>query len=176
MSVYLAPDYFTPTYFASIDPGGLLPAAGVYRDRDAFAAILAALSATREFAGVAFPGPIERTAVGSEVRPLVALTPGRFEEQDDADPTSLLRRVSYRLTIAVRDDDDFAGFDRLDRLARLVRDTLDGSSLGGGCLPGLTRLRRGALDPQVPYPEQRLVLDGEFSYPIARAAGRGPAR
>ena len=43
---------------------------------------------------------------------------------------------------------------------------INGSDLGGGCLSPLTRVRRGAFDPAAVYPEQRVVLQGEFTYLI----------
>lgn len=164
MPIFLTPDGLTPS-----DPSN--PGAG-YRDRDAFAAIIAALKSTNEFGSITFPGPIDPAAVGAGLQPLAVLVPGLFEESDDADAAMLLRRGSYHLILIVRDEDDANGYGRLDRLACLVQNVLDGSALGGGCLPSLTRLRQGGYDPRSHYPEQRLVLNGEFAYQVAKATGR----
>ncbi len=166
MPVFLTPDSFTSSGSASTGPGE------AYRDRDGFTAIVAALQATGEFAGIAFPGQIDQAGVGADRQPLVVLVPGRFEEVDDAGAAALLRRVSYRLTLIVRDEDDAQGYDRLDRLASIVQNTLDSSTLGGVCLPSLSWLREGRYDAQARYPEQRLILDGAFAYQVAKATGR----
>ena len=48
-------------------------------------------------------------------------------------------------------------YQQLDRLTSVVQDALDGSDLGGGCLPALTKLRRGGLDPSARHPERRMI-------------------
>jgi hypothetical protein len=165
--LFFSPSFFSPYYLAplallqSLSIGAPM---GSFRDRDVFDAISAALSATGEFADIVFGETIEQGTFGADRVPLAVLTPVHWEESDDSDPTALIRRVAYRLTIAVRDEEPGSRFDSLDRLSSLVQNTLDGTPLNGGCLPALTKLHRGQYDPTSRHPEQRLILQGEFSY------------
>src|SRR5579883_1804641 len=163
--LYYAPTYFSPFYFTPLDPSaleGLTPAP--YRDRDAFEAIVAALSATGEFADVLTGAFNNQNDIGADRSPVAVILPEEWVEHDDVDPSFIVRQVSYTLILQVRLEDPAQRFDSLDRLSSLVLNTLDGSDLGGGCLPALTRIRRGNYDSSSRYPEQRLVLFGEFAY------------
>ena len=171
---YFSSQYFPPLYFAPTALGGTSPPAPVqppgYRDRDAFAAIVAALGTTGEFAAVSIGVPPGRALVGPDRIPLAVVTPEGWEEEDDVDPIVNVRHVSYSLTLIVRGEDVTDRYQQLDRLTSVVQDALDGSDLGG-CLPPLTKLRRGRLDPGARHPEQRVILAGEFSYLISTQAG-----
>ena len=171
---YFSPQYFSPMYFAPPALAGVVtppaPAAG-YRDRDAFGAIVAALVATGGLAEVAIGQPPGRALVGPDRVPLAVVTPEGWEEEDDADPIVNVRHVSYSLTLVVRGEDVMDRYQQLDLLTSVVQDALDGSDLGGGCLPALTKLRRGRPDPGARHPEQRVILSGEFSYLISTQAG-----
>jgi hypothetical protein len=172
VSNYFTPDFFAPSYFRLVSPFSAPRGdGGGYRDSDAYSAILSALVATGEFAAVEFApgGGGEPSAIAADVDPLIFVVPGAWRESDDADPAYLLRFVGYTLTLTVRDENAITGFARLDRLGAVVQNALDGSTLGGGCLPGLTRVGRGAYDPKSPYPDRRLSLEGEFAYRIARS-------
>jgi hypothetical protein len=81
------------------------------------------------------------------------------------DPVAILRRVEFSLSLLVRGDDPFGRFDELGQLEAVVQNAIAGSDLGG-CLPGLTRIRRGRYDQRSLQPEQILTLDGEFTYMI----------
>ena len=166
---YFSSSYFPPVYFASsseisaeIDPA--VPVSG-YRDRDGYAAIVAALKSSGEFAEVVFGLPLNRYAISPDRIPLAVVNPAGWVEEDDVDPIVNVRRVSYTLTLLVRGEDGFGRFQQLDRLTSVVQDILDGSDLGG-CLPGLTKLRTGRPDPGARHPEQCLILSGSFTYLI----------
>ena len=171
---YFSTAYFPPAYFAPptkfVTPPPPPPPPAGYRDRDAFAAIVAALAATGEFADVAFGMTPDRTPLGADRMPLAVVFPAGWDEEDDADPIFNVRHVSYALTLVCRDEDPEGRYQQLDRLTSVAQDALDGSDLGG-CLPALTKLRRGRLDPSARHPEQRLTLSGEFSYLISTQAG-----
>lgn len=170
-ALYFAPTYFAPTYFTSLAPS-LVPKPPVppppgstegYGDRDAYGAILAALEATGMFESVLFAIPPDRLTLAAAATPLVSLVPQGWEEFDEVDPTSILRRVSFSLHLLVRDDDAFGRAGRLGRLESAAHAALEGSGLGG-CLPALTRLRRAGYDPRSLHPEQAARIDGEFTY------------
>ena len=172
-SLYFAPTYFAPTYFVALDsslvpeppvpvPPGSTPG---YDDLAAYRAILAALEATGAFGSVLFAIPPDRLPLGGAATPLVSVVPEGWEEFDDVDPTSILRRVSFSLYLLVRDEDPLARLGRLTGLDAAAHAALEGTGLGG-CLPALTRLRRSRLDPRSLHPEQAARIDGEFTYII----------
>jgi hypothetical protein len=166
---YFAPDFFSPFYFApllSINSDPPDEPEGPYRDCNAFAAVIAALDATNEFACVVFGMTANRRPVGSDLAPVAVITPDRWSESDDADPSVVLRQVVFSLTLIVREEASTYGFDQLDRLTCLAQNAIEGSDLGGGSLKTLTRVRSGSYDTEAPYPEQRVVLRGEFAYLI----------
>ncbi len=174
-SLYFAPTYFAPTYFPPLAPS-LVPVPPLpvppgstvgYGDMDAHRSILGALEATGAFASVVFAIPPEKLALAAGLTPLVSLVPDGWEEYDDVDPTSILRRVSFSLFLLVRDDEPLSRLGRLAGLDNAAHAALEGSSLGGGCLPALTRLRRAGLDPRSLHPEQVARIAGEFTYIVA---------
>jgi hypothetical protein len=166
---YFSPSFFSPFYFTPTSSPATASTPG-YRDRDAFAAIISALEATGEFATVVIGSPLDdRATAGND--PWALVTPTDWDEDDDADPIVSVRRVSFTLTIVVRDEDPGERFQRLDRLTAVAQDAIDGSDLNGGCLPALTRLRRGRLDDRPRHPEQRVIISGEFSYLVTAYNG-----
>ncbi len=162
---FYAPTYYTPYYFPSLVTGGGDPGPGIspYRDRDTFSAVVAALKGMGEFADVAFGTTLEHRAAGVDRTPAAVITPETWVEVDDVDPAQIVRKVTYMLTLVVRDDDPAARFDTLDRLTSLAQNAIDGSDLGGTCLPALTLLRGGQFDPKSKFPEQAVILHGEFT-------------
>jgi hypothetical protein len=167
-TLYYAPTYFSPYYFtplaASQGAGPGNPPPTVYNDRTAYEAILALLKATQAFDCVLFACSPDRQALGPSGASLASLMPSGWEEFDEVDPTAILRRVSFSLILLTRDSDPLLRFELLNRLEAIVHDALEGSNLGGGCLPALTRLWRGRYDQQSLHPEQSVRLDGEFTY------------
>lgn len=165
---FFSPYYFTPTELATV--AAPTPVAPGYRDRDAFAALIAVLETTGAFAAVVIGPPLDdRVNAGND--PWALVTPTEWEEDDDVDPIVSVRRVSFTLTIGVRHEDPGERFQRLDRLTAIAQDAIDGTDLNGGCMPALTRLRRGRLDDRPQHPEQRVILSGEFSYLISSYSG-----
>ena len=173
---YYAPTFFSPSYFPSLvssgRQGGTPPTQGGttglpgYRDQDAFDAITSALINTSEFSDVLFGNPLDQGMISASSAPSVIVTPDRWTEFDDSDPTMIVRQVFYTLTLLVRDEQAGPRYDALDRLSSVVMNVLDGSSLNGGCMPALTKIRQGRFDTNSRHPEQRLQLRGEFSYLI----------
>jgi hypothetical protein len=170
---FFAPTYYSPFYFPSLvtDGGAPPPAAPRYRDMDAFGAIVAALTATGEFADVAFGTTLDRWAAGADQTPAAVITPDSWAEVDDVDPVQLVRRVAFLLTLVVRDEDPAARFDALDRLTTVAQNAIDGRDLGGTNLPALTLLRRGRFDPNSQPPEQGVILRGEYTFLIPSMTG-----
>jgi hypothetical protein len=173
-SHYFAPSFFSPYYFPSLTggPGGKggVPDAP-YRDSDAYAALVITLVSTGEFADVFFGTTAEEIATDADLNPVVVITPEEWSEFDDADPTVVLRHVFYTLTIIVRAAEPLARNRALDRLSCIAQNAIDGSDLGGGCLPPLTKLGRGRYEPQSQPPDQSVVLHGTFTYLIDSLTG-----
>jgi hypothetical protein len=147
-----------------------------YRDRDAFASLVNALSASSEFAEVVFPSPLDSSPIGADRSPLAVVVPTQWLEQPDSSSSLMLRRVSFTLTLVVRSEDPRERFEILDRLTSIVQNAIEGSTLGGGCLAGMTHLRKGRYDPASRHPELRLSIDGGFGYTISSATGHDVAR
>jgi hypothetical protein len=138
-----------------------------YRDADAFSAMVATLASTGVFADVLFGTNPDRMSAGADLSPVAVITPEAWVEIDDADPNVIVRHVSFNLSLIVRDENPEWRFDELDRLSCIALNALDGSDLGGGSLPSMTRLQRGRYDSNSRHPEQRLEVLGEFTYLIA---------
>src|SRR3989442_1620119 len=108
-ALFFAPSFFSPDYFAPL--AVLQPSAPVgvpaerFRDRDVFNAISGALATTGEFADIVIGESIDQGAFGADRVPLAVITPVQWDESDESDPTTLIRLVSYRLTLIVRDED-----------------------------------------------------------------------
>ena len=175
-----APRYFPRAYFPGPathfpPPGGLVPMAA-YRDRDAYRAIVGALSATGEFAQVVFATPPDSAAIGADRLPLAVVTPTGWAQADDVNLTSAVRTASYYLTLVARDEDPQARFERLDRLANIAQNAIERSTLGGFCMPPMSHLQRGVFDPKSRHPELRLTIEGAFGYLIDSPNGHSAAR
>ena len=65
---------------------------------------------------------------------MVLIEPKSWSEAEDTDPTFLLHRVTFELTIVVRYESPRDRFEALDELMVVVRSALNGSTLGGGAL------------------------------------------
>jgi hypothetical protein len=171
---YLASDFFAASYFGGVDPihaaGSPAMAPGV-SDREAFDAIVGVLTASGEFADVLFGRAPCAAIITAAAHPLAVVIPDRWSETVDIDPDHRIRSASYRLLLAVRDGEPRAGYRHLDRLACLAQNLLDQTDLGGRTLAALTRLDRGR-PMSSSFPEQWMLLRGEFAYRFARADGR----
>ncbi|MEO6811166.1 MAG: hypothetical protein ABI353_18815 [Isosphaeraceae bacterium] len=137
-----------------------------YCDQDAFSAMVEALKATGAFAEVSFGVTIDRCNISAGCLPLALIVPTEWTERDTPDSGSLMRQVGFTLTLVVRQADEAARFEQLDRLASLAHGVMNRSDLGGGCVRALTKIRRARHDQGTRHPEQRIVLNGDFSYLI----------
>ena len=173
MIPYNAPTYFTPYYFYWPSSTGLVnpivpnPTSPVGGDQDSYCALVELLRATGVFEDVIFGASTQRSQAGADTYPLAVLTPKGWEESDDFDPSSIVRRETFSITVVIKSEDDLPQFDRLDYLAFAIKRTVDRSDLNGTCMPALTRIRSGHYDFAGHYPEQSIGLDGEFSTIIA---------
>ena len=101
VSTYFTPSYFSPTYFPNlsipmIDDKGADPTPRLGRERDAYKAIVDAMTATSAFDQVLFGYAGARSRAGAGRYPVLMVTPKGWEETDDADPTTLIRKASSR--------------------------------------------------------------------------------
>lgn len=172
MSSYLAPTYFPPSYFAV--GGGSPPGSGgsaAVRDRDVFQRLVEVVEATGEFSEVVYllPGTEPEPA---DHNPVLGVVPRGWEETDSGDGAGLTRSVRYQIWIIVKDLEPQVRYDWGDRLACLVQNLLDGSSLGGACIPALSVLRHGTIPKTTDANALTLVLDGTFVYGVDPAKGR----
>lgn len=136
-------------------------------DRDAYAALIAALEATGAFRLVAMDGA---EAGGLAASPSAFVAPGPWADGDTDDPATVLRRSTYRITLRVRAAGAIGRFAEADRLAGIVVRALAGATLGGGAIPQLSRIGRGACRPSAVDGEATCELDGAFSYLVTNPA------
>jgi hypothetical protein len=163
--LFYAPTYFSPYYFAPLVPMQIGTSSGMFAcDRNIYETILSMLTSTCEFACVVYGTPTDANYAGVDCLSLAILTPGQWVEFDDVDPIALVRQVTYTLTLIARDENSGRRFNELDRLSSVAQNCLDASGFNGVCVPALTKLRRGRYDPISKHPEQRLTLEGEFTY------------
>jgi hypothetical protein len=165
-SRYFAPTYFSPYYFAPLltEGGDAGAAATRFRDLDAFRAVVSALASTGEFADVVFGTTPGGRAAGADRFPVAVVMPDGWADQDRTDPIAMVRRAFFSVTLIARGEDPLGRYQQLDRLACLVRSLIDGSDLGGGCFPQLTRVAYARFDHRFKHPEQGVTLHGEFCY------------
>ena len=122
------------------------------------------------------PASPTRPAVGADRTPALVVVPTQWVEQADSASTTLFRRVSFTLVLIARAEDPRERFETLDRLTSIAQNALEGSTLGGGCLAGMTHVRKGRYDPTSRHPELRLSLDGGFCYTIPSGVGHDTTR
>ena len=164
---YNAPTYFAPAYFyggaadATTTPAA--PPAISGRDGACYAALVDLLGGAGLFASVTFGDPSRAGDGGAADHPRAIVTPRGWEESDDFDPILTSRRALFAIRITVRVDGDAYPFDELDRLSAEVQTRVDGSGLGGRCMPPLTKIRAGSYQAASQYPEWSVDLAGEFT-------------
>ena len=85
------------------------------------------------------------------------ITPDTWFETDDCDPVVIVRHVSFTLTLVARDEDPLTRYQTLDRLTCISLNAIDGSDLGGVCLPGPDKVAPRAIrhDLYTPRAERR---------------------
>lgn len=178
MQNYFPASYFPPTYFglAGVDPGAPPPVA-VGHDWDIMEDIQTRLEATGQFDGVHLTGPptYQQVAASEDVTAWLQLVDwDEDDSRDDLDNVEVTRRVHWTLTIAVRFAEGERRDRELSRLTSVAQNALNGKSLAGITLPGLTRLRRGRFD-EPNTPERRTIITGEFLYLIEGFGGHDAA-
>ena len=153
--------YFPPAYYA----GGTSPIIPVvaYTDSAAYSAMSSALQATGAFAAVSYGTSVNSVSAAGRY-PFALIQPVSWSETQDSAGPGMLRRVSFNLTLGVRDPLARNRLDSLDQLMAIVRSALNGSTLGGGCVPSQTLVSQGRFDPTAQPPEGRLLLSGQFAY------------
>lgn len=140
------------------------------RDYSILRAMAAAIEATGEFERVLIGErpTADRTQFAAEDVPAAVITPRSFAETDNWDDASDVqseRTMQVAITLVVRDTDESARIDLLDRLGHAVAQAIGGECLAGLTIVGKTRVRAGEWAPAV-EPEKHLVLSVETSYLI----------
>src|SRR5262249_19622968 len=117
-AAYFPPAYFPPAFFVPADPSTGTPALSVaYSDRDAFGAGGDASVATGAFANVIVGDrSVSTTSYGADRFPLALVAPERWIESSDSAPGANVHRLTFTLTLAVRDLDPWERILELDRL------------------------------------------------------------
>ena len=85
---------------------------------------------------MAFGTTLDRRAAGADRMPRPRSSPRTAGPRSTTSTRSdLVRRVTFTLTLVVRDEDPAARFDALDRLTSVAQNAIDGSDLGGAACP-----------------------------------------
>ncbi|WP_169973644.1 hypothetical protein [Tautonia rosea] len=132
-------------------------------DCDAYDAMISCLAATRLFGSLRLDD-VERSNEASIASPLAIISPGSWTESRTDDPTRLIRRITYRVTLRVRGDDLRTRFLETDRLAHEVIARLNGANFGEGCVPSLSTIQRGESRLSAGNGEAICELVGTFSF------------
>ena len=130
------------------------------------------VESTGEFSEVVYllPG---LTLESADRNPVLGVMPRGWEEVESGEGGGLVRLVQYQLWIVVRELESETRYDWGDRLANLVQNRLDRSTLGGACLAALSVLRRGTIEAASGSNEMTMVLEGSFAYEINSGLLRG---
>lgn len=145
---------------------GLATMVGLLGDEAIFADIRTRIEATGQFLAVYLEMPI----VPADDTPVAYVEdPDDWEDIDDADPTIVLHKGRFRVTIAVhedmvRGDVELSAYPTTQRLQQVVKNALNGQSLAGITLPDLTIVRRGKVPPKRTGPVRTIIMEGEFAY------------
>ena len=165
---YFSPFYFSPFYFGTLAPSmpddGDSTAPAEFNEGEAFADLAGRLAATGEFSAVFFGPGGDRNPYGPGSYPFATITPLGSEDSDDFDPTSVLRRVEFEITICVADESPRERYEQLMRLSKRARVCVHEANLGGGCIPPLTCVFKEKFGDRSKHPEQSVSLKGRFAY------------
>jgi len=143
------------------------------RDWDVLDAAKTLLEGTKQFDGVYRGALPELKGQAAGDRFAAVLSMRSWEElSESADPSVIqsTRRLKWKLTLIVRDDDPEVRERELDRLLAVAEDALDGQSLAGITLPDWTYLASGVYEDPKP-PEQRMTVLGQTAYYVEGWAG-----
>lgn len=139
----------------------------------AYNGILSGLTASRSFGAVVLDVSGWESG-GSEPAPLAILSPGAWADSMTDDPSTILRRASYRVVLIVRADDPRARFAESNRLAGKATALLIGADFGNGCLPSLSRIERGEYRDAPGSGEASCELRGTFSFLVTSPPAGSP--
>jgi len=142
------------------DPSTIAP----YRDADIYDDIIARLNATGEFTYVdSFEaGGPESSA---DATWLATVVPGDAEDIDLFDPIVIDRHGVGTITISVIETDPRTRWRKLEELANVARNALNGKSLADLTFPALTMVRHHSTGKPM-SPGQPIVLDIEYTYQL----------
>lgn len=133
-------------------------------DELGLSAAAAALTSTGLFALVSVEpyGPVNPMV--SPTAAIRAVSWSTTTSWSDATAEARVRTVRFEVLITARWADGARDTPTLQELAQAAEDAVQGSSLGGTCLPALTRLEDGRYPRASASPEESVTLTGQFSY------------
>jgi hypothetical protein len=143
-----------------------------YRDRDAFDALVGILLGSREFARATLALSSEPDSADQWPHPLARVLPDSWSEAPDTTANQLIRSVHFRIEISVQHSEPQCRFALADRLTALAQNLIDGSTLDGTCIAGLTKLMRGRYQAGTSRPTLTVELAGRFAYRIPSLSSR----
>jgi hypothetical protein len=166
-TVFFPPAYFNQSYFYPFDLNqttqAAAPQVGTFDELTIYNSILEGLKGTSLFPSVLFASPADRLAAKSSPTPAVELAPLGWEDVDDVDPVSVVRKLKFQIRLVVRARNAIDRFQKSSYLETVVRSLINGSSLGGVSLPALSRVLSAKYETSSP-PEQATTLDCECFY------------
>lgn len=146
------------------------------RDNDALAHAATLINASGAFGDVRVGQKLEDLIRSGEETRVAVLNAGAAEETPFAATEdggeSYMRKVMFKVEIAVRDPNPEARDAEIDRLEQIVVNRVSGRSLARLTFPGKTMIRRSRYADAKQHPEQRAVLDGEFTYLVSGRSAR----
>jgi hypothetical protein len=164
LATYFAPRFFTAYYFPSFVDQTTIRTSEIAR-HDGITELVLLLRDARIFDSVELSlgeknnEQLPRSGINALVRYQ------HWDDLDDFDSASILRKVSFRISVMVRGSDCLSRYELLNEIEPKVRSLITGISLAGS-LPGLTRLRHGSFATDGSTLEQTLHIDGEYTYEL----------
>jgi hypothetical protein len=147
-----------------------------YRERDIRNQIRDILEQTAAFDGVYLAGlPEDRGEPSGDTRS-VSIEPGETTEADLWDDTTgdLVMTCRVSLTLLARDEDPQIRDEAAEQLLNISASAVNGQSLGGATLAGLTRIRSWSWE-KPKAPERRITAVLEYQYLVSDWTGLNTA-
>lgn len=157
--------FFGPSYFGSSTSTSPPVTAAKFRDTDILVEIVRLLKATDQFGSVWLCGMEEYQRSGAEETSIAFVDPESWTEDTDADDEDGPRErrdVIWSLTIVVKDDDPQRRNQRLDQLANVAMNTLNGVSYLGQTVRPWSRLTNGRYSA-ANHPYKFMEITGKFT-------------
>jgi len=136
------------------------------RDRDVRNAIQSALTATGAFDGAWLTGLPENYGAGASQLAAAAIDPmssTQSDQWDSQDAGGLVITSQVSITLLYRHDDPQLRDEGAELLLDTAANALNGQSLAGLTLPGLTRFTAWSWQPATP-PERRIGATFSYAY------------